>query len=233
MKLLTVICMSFLLPILSLSSLQPTAESRKPKAVICIDPGHPSEVGRGTHGKKYTEIQVVWKVAVLLKTRLQADGYSVVMTKSTEEQFVRNRNRADIANKSNAALLLRLHCDAAPERGIATYYPSQQGMAEGKTGPSAAILAASKSAAHRFHDGLIASLDGVIPDRGLMTDLQTAVGHKQGALTGSIFSRVPVLLVEMVVLTNPKDEAFLSDQDGFDRLAQALEAGVKAAVPLR
>ena len=220
----------------TMGSMRPTPGSRKPEAespkpVICIDPGHPSEVGRGTHGKKYTEIHVVWQVALLLKKRLEAAGYKVVMTKKSENQFVRNKARAEAANNSHASLLVRLHCDAAPERGIATYYPSQQGTSEGVKGPSLEVLTASKAAAQKFHDGLVSDLNGSLPDRGLMTDLQTAVGHKQGALTGSIFSKVPVLLVEMVVLTNPKDEAFLSNEDGFNRLARALEAGVKAAVP--
>jgi N-acetylmuramoyl-L-alanine amidase len=42
---------------------------------------------------------------------------------------------------------------------------------------------------------------------------------------------VPVILVEMLVLTNSKDEAVLTDEDGFNRLADALKAGVEAAVP--
>jgi len=222
----------FLLPIFSLAGI-PKAKSREPKTkpVICIDPGHPSEVGRGTHGKKFTEVQVVWKVAVLLKKSLELDGYKVVMTKSSEEQYVRNKQRAETANKSGASLLLRLHCDAAPDRGFASYYPSQQGVSEGTRGPSASVLKASKAAAQKFHPAVIESLGGLVNDRGLMTDLQTAVGHKQGALTGSIFSKVPCILVEMLVLTNPKDEAFLTNDDGFDRLAQALKAGVEAAVP--
>ena len=214
---------------LATASMQPIAES--PKPVICIDPGHPSEVGSGTHGKHFTEMHVVWQVALLLRKRLEVDGYKVVMTKSTERQMVRNKARAEIANHSGAALLLRLHCDAAPDRGFATYYPSQQGKAEGVRGPSQSVLRLSKTAAQKLHSAVIESLNGIIPDRGLMTDLQTAIGHKQGALTGSVFSKVPVLLVEMVVLTNPKDETFLSNQDGFNRLAEALEAGVKAAVP--
>jgi N-acetylmuramoyl-L-alanine amidase len=201
--------------------------------VICIDPGHPSEVGRGTHGKKFTEIQVVWRVAVLLKQKLVADGYKVVMTKAAEEQMVRNTARAESANRSGASLLLRLHCDAAPDRGFASYYPSQQGTSEGKRGPSAAVLKSSKAAALKFHPAVMKSLNGLIPDRGLMTDLQTAIGHKQGALTGSIFSKVPVILVEMLVLTNPKDEDVLTNDDGFDRLAEALRQGVHAAVPIK
>lgn len=201
--------------------------------VICIDPGHPSEVGRGTHGRQFTEIQVVWKVAVLLKQKLEADGYQVVMTKNSEEEFVRNKRRAEIANASHAALLVRLHCDAEGGRGFGTYYPSQQGKSQGVTGPSRQVIAESKAAAEKFHEGVVQSLNGLLPDRGLMTDLQTAVGHKQGALTGSVFSKVPVLLVEMLVLTNPKDEAVLTREDGFGRLAEALRSGVHSAVPLK
>lgn len=201
--------------------------------VICIDPGHPSEVGRGTHGKKFTEIQVVWKVGVLLKQKLEADGYRVVMTKTSEDEFVRNKKRAEIANDSHAALMVRLHCDAEGGHGFGTYYPSQQGRSQGMAGPTKQVIASSKAAAERFHTAVIQSLNGFVSDRGLMSDLQTAIGHKQGALTGSIFLKVPILLVEMLVLTNPKDENLLSEQDGFERLAEALRAGVHAAVPLK
>lgn len=201
--------------------------------VICIDPGHPSEVGRGTHGKRLTEVHVVWEVALLLKQKLQADGYQVVLTKRSEEQVVKNRRRAEIANNAHAALLLRLHCDAEGGRGFGTYYPSQQGSTQGMVGPSSEVLERSHAVAGPFHAAAAMSLKGLVPDRGLKTDLATAIGGKQGALTGSIFSEVPVLLVEMLVLTNPKDEAVALKPGGLDRLAEALRVGVHAAVPLR
>jgi N-acetylmuramoyl-L-alanine amidase len=203
------------------------------KPVICIDPGHPSEVGRGTQGKKYTEIAVVWKVALLLKKKLEADGYRVVLTKKTEEEMVRNKRRAEIANASHAALLVRLHCDAEGGSGFRTYYPSRQGQVKGFRGPSAGVLRSSRVAASAFHRAAMASLGGMVANRGLKTDLATAIGAKQGALTGSIYSKVPVLLVEMLVLTNPSEEEFLSDHDGFEKLAEALRQGVHAAVRKR
>ena len=60
--------------------------------------------------------------------------------------------------------------------------------------------------------------------------MQTAVGGRQGALTGSVFSKVPVLLVEMVVLTNAKDEAFILSKQGRALMVDALAKGVLAAV---
>jgi N-acetylmuramoyl-L-alanine amidase len=71
---------------------------------------------------------------------------------------------------------------------------------------------------------------GVLKDRGLHADTATRVGGTQGALTGSIYSHVPVVLIEMCVLTNPRDEAFIASQSGQDRMAQGLADGVSAAI---
>ncbi|MER3496464.1 MAG: hypothetical protein C4320_06575, partial [Armatimonadota bacterium] len=82
--------------------------------VICLDPGHTSEVGEGTRGKRLTELSYVWQVAASLCPLLLQAGYTVVLTKRTVGQRVTNRERAEIANRSGAALMLRLHCDSAP-----------------------------------------------------------------------------------------------------------------------
>ena len=76
-------------------------------------------------------------------------------------------------------------------------------------------------------------LKGSLKDRGVRTDAQTSVGARNGgALTGSIYSKVPVLLVEMCVLTKPSDEKFIRTDAGQKKMAEALFAGINAAVPL-
>ncbi len=200
------------------------------RPVICLDPGHTSENGSGTRGKKLTELGVAWRVACLLKPLLEADGYDVVLTKTSQGEKVTNRQRADIANKAGAALLLRLHCDAGSGTGFASYYPSQQGKNGKDRGPSADVIRASSAAIRKFHPAVAKVLIGKLRDAGLKTDLQTKIGGQQGALTGSIMSHVPVILVEMCVLMNSHDEAFLLN-GGEKTLAEALQAGVRAAVP--
>lgn len=198
---------------------------------ICIDPGHPSENGRGSKGKRLTEVEVAWRVGVRLKELLAEDGYTVVLTKASQEESVTNRRRARIANDAKADLMVRLHCDAASGTGISAYFPKETGKAHGQVGPSASVRNRSGELAKRFFPALIAALDGKHKSRGLMTDRQTAIGKHQGALTGSIFSKVPVVLVELAVLTNPKDEAFLESAKGFELLCQSLRAGVRTAIP--
>ena len=198
---------------------------------MCIDPGHPSEVGIGTRGKKLTVVGLVWTVALRLRDLLTERGVQVALTKRSERQMVRNKERARIANAFRANLLVRLHCDAAAGSGAATFYPDRQGKAaDGKRGPSKQVLAATARVAPPFHRALARGLSGMLADKGLHSDVHTYVGGKQGALTGSIHSEVPVVLVEMCVLTNPRDEAALATAEGQERMALALADAVEAAL---
>lgn len=201
------------------------------RPTICIDPGHPSENGNGAKGKRTTELHVAWAVSCLVRDQLKRDGYTVVMTKSTEGQFVKNKDRAAIANKAKSDLFLRIHLDSGAARGFATYRPILAG--KGKPSPSAAVVDASKKLAGPFHKAVVKELGGYLKDRGLMTEAQTHIGRKQGALTGSVFSKVPVLLVEVAVVSNPADEALVADEKGQARVAKAIVRGVRAAVPVR
>lgn len=200
---------------------------------VCIDPGHPSEVGIGTRGKKLTEVGVAWTVALRLRALLQERGASVQLTKKAEREYVTNRRRAEIANVFQADLLVRLHCDSEGRSGIAVFYPDRQGKDRtGFVGPARTVLAATARVAPVFHRALMRSLAGALPDRGLLSDIRSAIGAKQGALTGSIRSTVPVLLVEMVILTNPKDEAFIASPSGHERMARALTDATEAALTI-
>ena len=199
--------------------------------IICIDPGHPSEVSDGAVGADgTTEKHVNWVVAQKLKALLVADGAKVVMTKTTEAQKVTNRERAEIANRAKAALTIRLHCDSGPVDGCATYYPDQQGHKDGVKGPSEEIIRRSKADAKTFHAAFAAALENYIKDRGIHGDSATLVGSQQGALTGSIFSKVPVLTIEMCVISSHHDEAFIKTESGQAKMARALAAGIRAAM---
>src|SRR5882757_3738044 len=94
--------------------------------VVCIDPGHPSEINSGlTVQNGTTETHVDWVVAKRLEKILSDHGFTVVMTKSKEGQLVRNKDRALFANKAGAALMVRLHCDTGSGKGYAVYYPDR------------------------------------------------------------------------------------------------------------
>jgi N-acetylmuramoyl-L-alanine amidase len=194
---------------------------------VCIDPGHPSENNDGgelTNGLR--EVTVNWDVALLLRRELENDGFSVVMTKEKESEFVTNKDRAEIANRAQADLLLRLHADAGKAAGFTVYYPRKQGTSHGVTGPGADVLRTSKSAAQAFHAAFAQALRGQLKDNGLRGDEESFIGGKQGALTGSIFSKVPTILVEMIFLTTLQDAEWIKQSSNKKLMAEAIAAGV-------
>lgn len=198
---------------------------------ICLDPGHPSENNDGakaTNGLSETALN--WEVALLLRQLLEKDGFKVVMTKKAEKEFVTNRHRAEIANAAQANLFLRLHADEGNSSGFTVYYPNQRGNWHGIEGPSAEVLASSKRAASLFHRAFATSLTGQLKDNGLHGEEGTFIGGKQGALTGSIFSEVPTLLVEMIFLTSARDAEWMKQDANKQAMARALAAGVHALV---
>jgi N-acetylmuramoyl-L-alanine amidase len=202
--------------------------------VIAIDPGHPSETSSGTEVQNgTTEVHVAWQVALKLEQQLRERGYSVVMTKSSEMQTVRNAERAEIGNRARAALMVRLHCDASSDSGFALYYPDRQGTAEGKTGPSLDVIRWSAAAAESLYAGMAPLLAGRLKDGGVRGDSKTLVGSRQGALTGSIFSEIPVVLIEMVTLSNARDAEFIKGETGQALMARAIADGVARLIPRR
>ncbi len=201
--------------------------------MICIDPGH-SRQTVGASANNLQEYKVCWQMAKQLESALQAEGDTVILTKRDQDENVTNEERARIANRSHADLLIRLHCDSGGDAGIATFYPATQGAIRGVRGPSDDVIAQSRRAARLFHAALIRALAArslALRDRGVRTDAQTYVGGKLGgALEGSIFSERPVLLVEMCVLDNAANANFIRDKANQAALAQAMAAGVQAAV---
>jgi N-acetylmuramoyl-L-alanine amidase len=203
------------------------------RTIVCIDPGHPSEVASGKNIQNGTsETRTNWAVATKLRDALEARGYEVVMTKSSEDELVKNRDRALVANRAGAALMIRLHCDASTERGFAVYYPDRRGRArDGTTGPAPSVIEESRRAAEAVHSGLAEGLKDALDDNGIRTDFQTKVGREQGgALTGSIFSEVPVVTIEMVVLSHDADADFIKTDEGQRRMAESIARGVERYV---
>jgi N-acetylmuramoyl-L-alanine amidase len=202
--------------------------------VVVIDPGHPSSPrDPGLKGKKLTEVQVNYRVAAMLVDLLSQQGVTASLTKPDIRLMLTNKRRAEIANWAKADLFVRIHCDETKGSGYTIVFPGAPGQAEdGTKGPSQHVINASSAAAKKFHDAMAASLKAELTDNGVKTDAQTAVGAKQGALTGSIYSKVPTFLVDLAVLGNPHDEAWLLNRKNVPKLVKALDKGVLAALGL-
>ncbi len=202
------------------------------RPVICIDPGHPSEVSDGFQPQNGTnETHECWVMALRVRKLLEQSGCKVVMTKGRETQKVTNVRRAEVANRNHARLMLRLHCDTGVGTGFRVFYPDTEARDGKVVGPSKEVQIASRSAAEAVRQGLALRLEDSMKDNGIASDRSTRVGNKMGgALIGSIHSKVPVVLVEMVFLNNPEDAAFIKSPEGREKMAQGLAEGARRFV---
>ena len=187
----------------------------------------------GANGHGVAEVHAAWEVAVRLRDSLVAAGYEVRMTKAREREVVRNVARAEAANRVGAALMVRLHCDVGNGTGFTVYYPDREGTAEGRTGPSREVMERSREAAVAIDSGMASRLSPrYLRDGGILGDSRTFIGARQGALTGSIFSRVPVVTIERAVLTDAGDARFIGSAAGQARMAGAIAAGARRFAPI-
>lgn len=202
--------------------------------IVCIDPGHPSETAEGAAAHGLTENRLNWQVAQRLAAKLKTKNIAFVLTKSSENQRVTNRHRAEIANGDNAyktpcAAMIRLHCDAGGGSGYSWYYPDRAGSKYGVTGPPREVQFASRNLAHVMNENMKSTLKNSLRANSIKTDAATGVGSKQGGvLTGSIFARVPTALIEMCFITNKRDAQFIGSAAGQEKMADALLAGIMA-----
>lgn len=196
--------------------------------VIAIDPGHPSETSDGCNHFGVSELQICWEVALKLEKLIAAEPrLRSIKTRDHVETRVTNRERAEIANAGSSAVMVRLHCDSGKGSGCTVYYPDKPGKIQGVTGPSRDIIEQSQLAAQSMQEGLKEILGKELLMNPVKTDSVTFVGSKQGALTGSIFAKVPAIVVEMVYLSNASDAAFISNPVKQDLMARGILTGLK------
>ena len=102
----------------SIGNTNTTTAATSIKPVIVLDPGHSGDVISDTDPQtglkdldypNIPEITEVFSVAQKVESQLQTDGYTVVMTKTSVDQDVSLRQRADIAEQANADLAVSIH----------------------------------------------------------------------------------------------------------------------------
>lgn len=228
-----------ILAALLVAALFPAAADAKPgnQQTVCVDPGHQqygnsalepvspdskemkAKVSSGTRGvqTKKPEYVLTLEASVLLKEKLEAFGYQVVMTRESHDVDISNVERAQMCNVAEADLAVRIHADGSDSskaQGISLLYPAW-------TDESGEVFNRSKEAAgiilRQAVDATGAVSRGTVP---------------RSDLTGFNWSTVPSVLVEMGFMTNPEEDRRLSDPDYLDRLAEGMAEGINLSLAI-
>ncbi len=215
---------------------------------IVVDPGHGGHDSGALGPNGVMEKDVVLAIGLKLRDLLKEElGLDVVMTRSTDV-FIPLEERTAIANKVNADLFVSVHANAALSRsasGIETYYlnlaktekAAQLAAKEnGTTLEKVSVLQAIlfdlmanyklNDSAH-LADEVQRSLHGRI--RGSYADVRN-LGVKQGPFYVLVGATMPSILVETAFVSNPQEEARLTDPAYQDQTAEGIMEGIRGYI---
>ena len=168
---------------------------------VVIDAGHGGHDRGGIPGQRVAEKDMTLDVALRLRNILSANGYNVVMTRSTDV-FVPLGGRVAIANSYRNAIFVCIHFNATPRSGasgIETYFYSRESL------PLA-------SAIHYYVAGGAPSENRGVRRRGYFVLRKTSI---------------PAVLVECGFLTNPTEAAYAQSGSYRQKLAEEIASGIR------
>jgi N-acetylmuramoyl-L-alanine amidase len=198
---------------------------------VALDPGH-SRADVGAAGGGLREYQLTFELAQRVKSRLEAAGLSVRLTRQDDQPLTQMTNpladdqinaeqTARIAAGGPARIFVSLHFNGGPTslRGTETYFNPERSSDASSTD---AALAADLQ--HNVIDALASETGYASLDRGVKSDL--LAGKPYGHFF-SLRGPEPSALVENLFLSNPDEAALLRDDTTLDALADGCVQGIQ------
>lgn len=206
--------------------------SKNKKITIVIDPGHSNKstnekepispsskelklkdtLGATGVNTKMPEYETTMGISLELEKILKERGYNVILTKDSVSKQMSNIERAEVGNRANADLLIRIHCDSfgSPNaHGASMLVPSVEGYI------TDSVYQKSSYYGKKIIDTYTSELG--IHNRGVVT---------RSDLTGFNWSKVPVVLLELGFISNPKEDALLSNPKNHYKIALSIANGI-------
>ncbi|MED0933967.1 N-acetylmuramoyl-L-alanine amidase [Bacillus mobilis] len=208
------------------------SNEKQGKFLVVIDPGHQQKanlnlepIGPGAATQKYKvtdgttgvvtkkrEAVLVLEMAFVLKEKLEAKGIQVLMTRTSQDVDISNKERATFANDHKANLFLRLHADGSEnpnQSGFAVLMP-----AEGSPYTKeiyAESLQISQTIVNKMRENQQVKVNGI---------------KFRDDLSGFNWSKVPGVLLELGFMSNPEEDKKLSDSQYVNSLLQSVTDSV-------
>ena len=215
------------------SSLKEKPEKKSPLdgKVIVVDPGHginsytkqeaiapnssetKSAFVSGTRGANLTEEQLNLMVALKLQEALLEKGAVVHMTRTVHKCDVSNIDRAELGNKVNADISVKLHADgnnSPAVSGVSMLVPGSTYITD------AELIKKSRRAGELVLEEFIAQTNA--KNRGISV---------RNDMTGFNWSKVPVILLEMGFMTNPEEDKLLESDEYQNKMVTGIVTGLE------
>lgn len=224
-----------------------SAPEYQKKWVIVLDAGHggkdPGALGSFSAEEKIT-LAIALKTGEYIEKNLK--DVKVIYTRKSDI-FVDLKDRANIANKSNADLFISVHANWAPSKRIAGAETFIMGLAKDEANLQVAMKENEVILLENDYSTKYEGFDPKSPESYVMFTLMQNIYQQQSTLLAAkiqsqfrekvsrndrgvkqagfwvlYMTTMPSVLVETGFITNPEEEKFLNSEEGQDYLASAI-----------
>lgn len=205
----------------------PTPQLPLTGLIIGIDPGHQAiadnseesvspkytslkkKVSPGTKGfwSDVYEYEITLSVSLLLRDILVANGATVIMTRTSNDVNISNSERAIIFNEAETDYAIRIHCNGSRDQtksGASILIPKENPFLEQCQQAAQTLLEE-----YCLYTGI--KENGIVP---------------RGDQTGFNWCNRMIINIELGYMSNPEDDAYLSNVTNHDDIAQGLANGI-------
>jgi N-acetylmuramoyl-L-alanine amidase len=211
---------------------QQAAMNARGGLTIVLDPGHSAMVAPGTEplgpgSSEYKaadasgtsgvasgvrEYELTLNISVQLKAELEERGYTVLMTRESNDVPVSCIERANVANNAGAAAYVRIHANGSENQGAA-------GAMTICTTPGSPYASELYSASRNLSDCILNKYCE-------MTGCRSEGVWETDTMSGNNWSRVPVTIVEMGYMTNPQEDLLMQTPEYQSKIVQGIANGI-------
>jgi N-acetylmuramoyl-L-alanine amidase len=200
--------------------------------VIVLDPGHSGIVAEGNEplgpgsaefkaadtsgttgvSSRVPEYELTLNLSVQLKTELENRGYTVLMTRESNEEPVSCIQRAQVANDAKADAYVRIHANGSTDQ-------SAQGAMTICTTPQNPYVPERYSLSRKLSDCIINKF------------CETVGGENDGvwetdSMSGNNWSQVPTTIIELGYMTNPQEDMLMQTPEYQEKMILGIAAGI-------
>lgn len=207
-----------------------TGERRE--EIVVLDPGHSSVVAEGTEplgpgsseqkaadtsgtsgvSTGIPEYELTLTVSQKLKSELENRGYTVVLTRDSNDIPMSCVQRATVANDADADAFVRIHAngiDDSSVQGAMTICITEQNPFYPELYPQSRALS-----------------DDIINELCKAAGCENDGVWETDSMSGNNWSEIPATIVEMGYMTNPEEDQLMASEEYQNKMVQGIANGI-------